>query len=197
MAQPSPSAPPPPPPYQQPGYGPPSGQAPYPQPQAYYPPPPPPPPKSRTWLYVVIIVVVVVVVVLVALAALGLFLVSAISHSVVTVTVVPSGTVWNLDAGYYEEVGPVDLTSHSSWATSGTFTATNGIAAYIMDSSQYSAWGGSGNPTTYFWTSGTGVDTGSISTILSADTYYFVWLNTNLITSSSVTITSNVQATST
>jgi hypothetical protein len=115
-----------------------------------------------------------------------------------TVSVVSSGTVWNLNAGYYEDVGPVDLSGLThvlSWALSGTFTASNGIDAYVMTSAQYSAWGGSGSPSSYFWTSGSGVTTGSINTNVPDGTYYFVWDNTNVFTSSSVSITSNVVAT--
>lgn len=197
---PLPPPPPPPPPYQQPGYGPPPGQPPYPQQQAYYPPPPPSPrPESRILLYVLIVIVVVVVVgATVALAALGLFFATAPQASQsTTVTVTPSGTVWNINAGYYKVVGPIDLASQSSWLITGAFTATNGVAAYVMDSSQYSAWGGSGAPSSYSWTSGTGVTTGSISTILPADTYYFVWVNSNSVTSTAVTITTSVLAIST
>lgn len=145
----------------------------------------------------VIVVVVVVVILAISIIALGLFAAHVVSTlQPNTVTVASAGTVWNLDAGYYEDVGPIDLTSSSSWVTSGTFTASAGIDAYIMTSSEYSAWGGSGTPTAYEWTSGSGVTSGSIDTILDSGTYYFVWENTNLITSSSVDITTSVVATS-
>jgi hypothetical protein len=84
---------------------------------------------------VVVVVVVVVVLFIIAIIAFGLFaahVASTLQPS--TVTVVTAGTVWNLDAGYYEEIGPVDLTSSSTWAVTGTFTASVGIAAYIMTS---------------------------------------------------------------
>jgi len=169
--------------------------------------PPPPPKKSRTALYAVVAVVVVIVVVLITLAASGVFSPKAPASNSsppppppppVIVTVVTSGTVWNLNAGNYEYVGPIDLTSNSSWTISGSFTATNnGITAYIMTSSQYSAWGGSlSPPSAYYWTSGPSVTSGSFNTILPSGTYYFVWVNTNIITSTSVQITSNVIATS-
>jgi hypothetical protein len=199
---------PPPPPYQQPPYqqptypqppyqqqAPPYPQAPYQQPP--YPPPPPPRPKSHTVLIIVVVVVVVAVLVIIAIIALGLFaahVVSTLTPS--TVTVVTAGTVWNLDAGYYEEVGPVDLTSSSTWTVIGTFTASEGIDAFVMTSSQYSAWGGSGTPSAYEWTSGSGVTSGAVDTLLDSGTYYFVWDNTNLITSTSVDITTDVNATS-
>ncbi len=163
-------------------------------------PPPAPPKKSRTALYATIAVVVIAVAVVGALAAIGGFSPKSSGTPYTPppparVTVVTSGTVWNLNAGTYEYVGSVDLTSNSSWTLSGTFTASNGITAYAMTSSQYSAWGGSGTPTAYYWTSGTGVTSGSVNTNLPAGTFYFVWYNTNLIYSSSVDITSNIVAT--
>lgn len=154
---------------------------------------PPPPKKSRTTLYVVIAVVVIVVVILAALAVAGVFSPASSSASK-QVTVVTTGTVWPINAGYYEYVGPVDLTAYSSWTVSGTFTATNGIAAYVMTSDEFSAWGGSGSPSAYYWTSGTGVTSGSVDTVLPSGTYYFVWENTNIITATSVEITSDVVA---
>jgi hypothetical protein len=147
---------------------------------------------------VVVVVVVVVVILLVAIIALGLFAAHVASTlQPNNVTVVSAGTVWNLPAGYYEDVGPIDLTSSSSWVISGTFTASAGIDAYIMTSAEYSAWGGSGNPSSYEWTSGAGVTSGGFDSILDNGVYYFVWDNTNLVTTSSVDITSNVLATST
>lgn len=110
------------------------------------------------------------------------------------VTVVTAGTVWNLNADYYEYIGPLDL-GNSTWTISGTFTASNGIDAYIMTSAEYSTWGGSGEPSAYEWTSGSGVTSGTINTYLSQGTYYFVWENTNIITPTSVDVTSNVVAT--
>jgi hypothetical protein len=203
-----PPPPPPPPPYQQPPYqqptygqpqyqpqAPPYSQAPY--QQAPYPSPPPPKPKSHTVLIVVIVVVVVAVLVIIATIALGLFVKNVASTLTPnTVTVTPAGTVWNINPDYYEEVGPVDLTSKSTWVVSGAFTATIGIAAYVLTSSEYSAWGGSGTPTTYEWTSGPGVTSGDVDTIVDSGTYYFVWENTNSTTGTSVDITIAVTATS-
>jgi hypothetical protein len=183
----------------------------------------PPPPQSNSWqsappaayataaprarsshtgaIAAVIIVVVIIVIILVVILMSG----SLSSNSSggggnsnpppPTDTVVISGTVWNLNAGYYEYVGPVMLTSESSWSVSGAFTTTNGIACYIMTSSEYSSWGGSGTPSAYYWTSGTGVTTGNVDTNLPAGTYYFVWDNTNILTSTSVDITQSVVAT--
>jgi hypothetical protein len=176
-----------------------------PPPQGWAPAPPPPitpPPKSRTALYVAGAVVVSVVLVALVLAASGAFSPKAPSSNngpppppPAIVTVVTSGTVWNLNAGYYEDVGPIDLTSNSSWTISGSFTASNGITAYVMTSSEYSAWGGSGSPSAYYWTSGSSVTSGSVNTNLPSGTYYFVWDNTNSFTSTSVQITSDVIAT--
>jgi hypothetical protein len=151
----------------------------------------PPPKKSRAKLYVVVAALVVAVIIVVAvIAALG----GVGKPSPAVFQVVSSGTVWNLGAGTYESAGPVSLTSNPSWTVSGTFTATNGITAYIMTSSEYSAWGGSGSPNAYSWTSGH-VTSGTANTYLTAGTYYFVWENTNIFTSTSVEITSSIIAT--
>lgn len=131
-----------------------------------------------------------------ALAAIGAFSGSKSSKSSTpSVTIVPSGTVWNLDAGYYEYAGPFDLTNESSWTVSGSFTASEGIDAYIMTSDEYAAWGGSGSPTAYTWTSGTGVTSGNFNAVIPGNTYYFVWDNTNIVTESTVEITVPVVAT--
>jgi hypothetical protein len=194
MAQPSQPAPSPSP---APNYVAPPGYA----PQALSPGPTPPSKKSRTTLYVVGVVVVVAVIALVAILASGALSPKSSPSAggpgalpPAEVQVAASGTVWNLNAGNYEYVGAVSLTSNSSWTISGTFTATNGITAYVMTSSEYSAWGGSGSPSAYSWTSGS-VTSGAVNTYLYAGTYYFVWDNTNTFTSTSVEITSNVIAT--
>ena len=194
---------PPPPPYQpypysQPQY--PPAAPPYVQPPyapAPYQPPPPPQPKDHTLLIVVIVVVVVAVIIVVAAIALGLFaahVVSSLEPS--TQTIVASGTIWNLKAGQYEDVGPVSLGSSSgSWEVYGTFSASNGSTAYVMTSGQFSDWGGAGSPASYEWTSGVVITYGTIDTLLNSGTYYFVWLNTNSTASTTVDITSNVDAT--
>ena len=156
-------------------------------------------PKNRKLLYATIGVVVVVAIVgVIALAALSSSNNTGQNNPPpppVSITVVTSGTVWNLNPGHYEYIGSVALTSNSSWTISGTFTATNGITAYVMTSSEYSAWGGSGSPSSYYWTSGTNIASGSISTVLPAGTYYFVFDNTHSYSSTSVQITSNIVAT--
>jgi type II secretory pathway pseudopilin PulG len=140
----------------------------------------------------VIIVVVVVVIVLVIVAAA---LIGSGNKSNSTQTIIASGTVYNLNAGYYESVGPVDLTSSSSWTIAGTFTASNGITVYVLTSSQYAAWGQSGSPSSYYWTSGADVVSGAFNTNLPSGTYYFIWINPNLTLTTSVDITSAVTAT--
>ncbi len=168
---------------------------------------PPAPSKNRTGAYVGIGVAVAVIVIVAALALGGVFTPKASNNggggnsppAPQTVTVVGAGTVYNLNQGQYEGIGPVALTTASSWTITGTFTATNsGATAYVMTSSQYSSWGGSGTPSAYYWTSGPGVLTGSINTNLPAGTYYFVWENAAGIfgPSTSVDITSAVVATS-
>lgn len=157
--------------------------------------------KSRTLLYAVVGIVVLVVLVLGGIIGLGLLSNSGTSNNKqpppppATVTIASQGTVWNLNAGYYEYIGPVDLTSNSSWTISGTFTASNGIDVYVMTSSEYSSWGGSGSPTGYYWTSGSGVTSGSVNTNLPNGIFYFVFDNTNPITSTSVDVTTTIVAT--
>lgn len=168
--------------------------------------------KSRMSLYAVVGIIVVVVLVLGGMIiGLGLLNNSGSNNSSpttppptnnptpppppATVAIASQGTVWNLNAGYYESIGPVDLTSNSTWTISGTFTASNGIDAYVMTSSEYSSWGGSGSPTGYYWTSGSGVTSGSVNTNLPNGIYYFVFENTNLITSTSVDVTTTIIAT--
>lgn len=167
------------------------------QPSSQALPPPHPPAKSRTGLYVAGAVVVIVVVIVGALAAAGAF--SSKSNGGGAgpgqLTIATAGTVWNLNAGQYESVGAINLISSASWTISGAYTATHGIDVYILTSTEYSTWGGSGSPSSYYWTSGSGVTSGGISTYLPANTYYFVWENTNIITATSVQIISNVVAT--
>ena len=187
---------PPPSPYQ-PIYG-----TPPPQQQFFVSPAPSPPPMSKSTAIGVAVFVVVVVVVLVAALIVGLWVLSASSSAPSSggggnnlpppVTVATSGTVWPLSAGQYEYLGPVSLsTGASSWSTSGSFTASNGITAYILTSSQFQSYSG-GTPSSYYWTSGQ-ASSGSVNANgLPPGTYYFVWDNTNLIYSSSVQITANI-----
>lgn len=164
------------------------------------------PKKRPSTIYILIGVVVAIVIIVGVLAASGVFSPKTSSQKSspppytppppATITVATTGTVWNLNAGQYEQVGPVDLTSNLSWTISGSFTATNGVTAYVMNSSQYSNWGGSSSsPSSYYWTSGPDVSSGSVSVVLPTGIYYFVWITPNVFTSTSVDITSNVVAT--
>jgi hypothetical protein len=196
---PPPPGPYPPPPYPQSPYQ----QTPYPPPPPYYgqPPyqrPPPPKPESHTTLILVIVIVVVVAIIIVGLVLLGFFVSQVVTRfAPSTVTVVPAGTAWNLNPGAHEDQGPIALTSGLSWSIAGTYTATaGGITVYILTSSQYSTWGGLGEPSIYEWTSGTGITAGALNAVVPPGTYYFLWDNTNTTTPTYVDITSNVTATS-
>lgn len=111
------------------------------------------------------------------------------------VIVAKAGSLWSLGAGAYEQVGPVSLPSGAtSWSTSGGFTATHGITAYILTSHQFAGYTG-GTPGSYVWTSGP-VDSGSVNASgLAPGTYEFVWDNSNSATSSSAKITTDVVCT--
>jgi hypothetical protein len=118
-----------------------------------------------------------------------------------TITVIPSGTVYSLDAGYYEDIWTslTEFWSNGSlvqqYIVTGSFIDTNGITAYIMTSDEYATWDSGSGSLSYQWTSGSDVTSGGIDTVLSSNTYYFVFENTNSITSTTVSITSDVVAT--
>jgi hypothetical protein len=121
-----------------------------------------------------------------------------------TVPIASNGTNWdiepsNLSSNSYQDVGPIDLTSNSSWTTSGTFTASYAVRAIFMTASQYSSWERDayeeGLPSgSYVWATGN-VLSGSVNATLAAGTYYLVWDNINLFLTTLVHITTPVIAT--
>jgi hypothetical protein len=120
-------------------------------------------------------------------------------NSPMTVQVISSGTVVPIKAGHYTSYmftlpPPFYATQTISYTITGSFTATNGITAYIMGPSDFSVFS-SGSPSYYFYTTAK-VSSGGISTILSAGKYYLVFDNTNL-TESSATITQSITASGT
>jgi len=112
------------------------------------------------------------------------------------VIVAAAGTIWNVSAGDYKDVGPIDLSSDTSWRLDGSFTSSNGIAAYILTSSDIALWNRSpAPPAEYSWSSGGSVTSGTLdNVILPSDTYYIVWDNTNPSVPTSIEITSMVYA---
>ena len=153
------------------------------------------PPKSHAGVIIAVVVVVIIVILVVALLAFngggGSNASGGGGSSPTAHTIVASGTVWQLNAGYYEEV---QFTLPSSASMGGSFTATNGVTAYCFTPSEYQSFSSSGSASSYVWTSGQ-VSSGSVNFNLGSGTYYLVFQNTNLITTSSVQVTSDVTAT--
>lgn len=106
-------------------------------------------------------------------------------------TVVASGTVWTLNAGQYEYL---EFTTSATGALTGSFTATNGVTAYVMDPSEYASFSSSSSASSYVYTTGH-VSSGSMNTNLGSGSYYLVLENTNLITTTSVDWTSDCAVT--
>lgn len=98
------------------------------------------------------------------------------------ITVVASGTVWPLSAGQYEYA---EFSTAASGTLTGSFTATAGVTGYVMNPAEYAAYSSSGSASSYLYTTGH-VSSGTLNTNLAAGTYYLVFANTNLITSTSV-----------
>ena len=145
-------------------------------------PPQPPataPKKSRKKLYIGIGALVVV-----------LIIVAAVLSAPTSSTLISSGTVDTIYAGHAYSY-KISLSNQAT--VSGTISATNGITIYIMNPTSYAQFNSSGSVSSYVFTTGH-VSSGTISTVLPAGTYYLVLENTNLITTSSVTFTSNLVA---
>lgn len=180
---------------------PPAWQPPPPQMPPAYPPayaPAPAPKKSHTGLIIAVAVVVIVVVVL--LAAAVVFLAAPKpsgsgspppSGPPAPTTIVQSGQVYQLPGAHYEYL-QFDLTTGS--AVAGSFTATNGVFAYIMTPSSYANFSSSGTASSYDWTSGD-VSTGSMNVNLNAGTWYLVFDNPSAFTTTSVDVTQAIVAT--
>lgn len=152
--------------------------------------------KPHTSLYVAVAIVLVIVAALAALAAAGVFTPkSAPATTPTVVQITPAGTVWNIGVYGNVTVGPVNLTSHSSWTLSGNFTTSFSIDVFVMTAFQYLTWhNGTPSPQS-FWTSGD-VISGSVNANLDSGTYYVCWLNGNPNISVKVNITSDIVATS-
>jgi hypothetical protein len=190
----------------------PSVRPPPPPPTYSYGPPPPwtaPPtqaaPKSNR--NTIIIVAVVVVVVLLAVILIG----AAALRGPTTATpgsqlppnntpppetLIASGQVWQLTAGHYEYVGPLNLSGAAT--VTGAFSATGGSGAnaFILTPSEQQTFGSgsSSTPSSYVWTSGD-VSTGSVNTNLQAGNYYVDFVNQATFSTTSVQVTTSFVAT--
>ncbi len=140
---------------------------------------------------VVTVIIVVLVIALLALSGGGGGGVGGGGSSPTAHTIVSSGTVWQLNAGNYEYI---QFTLPSSASMGGSFTATNGVTVYCFTPSEYQSFSSTGSASSYVWTSGS-VSSGYVNFNLGSGTYYLVFQNTNLITTSSVQVTSDITAT--
>ena len=137
-------------------------------------PPQSPKKKSRKKLYAVIGIVVIVVIIIAVLAIPKTF------------TIVNGGTVESLSAGQYY-VSEFNTTTSGTLA--GSVSATNGITFYLMTPSEYSSFVSSGSPNSYAFTSGH-ISSGSFNTNIVSGTWYAIFYNSNIITSTTLTINS-------
>ena len=130
--------------------------------------------KSRKKLYAVIGIVVVIVIIIVVLVIPR------------TTDIVPGGTVESVPAGEYYMV---EFNTTGSGTFSLSVNATNGITFYLLTPSQYSSDISSGSWSTYSYTSGH-ISSGSFSTNIGSGTWYAVFYNSNVFTTSTITINS-------
>ena len=122
---------------------------------------------------------------------IGFYVVGRLLNNSQSLIVEEKGTVYPIEAGYYQYGG---FTINQNVKISGTFTATNGATFYIMTSNQFATFSSLGITSSYVYTTGK-VSQGAINTILSKSTsqeYYLVFINDNLFQSSSVTITQSI-----
>lgn len=109
-----------------------------------------------------------------------------------TQTLISSGTVYQLNAGYYEYL-QISITSYAT--ISGGFSVTGGSSTfYIFTPSEYANYGANGTPSGYLYTSGQ-VTSGGVNTNLNGGTYYFVFTSDNSFGSESISISSSFVAT--
>lgn len=109
----------------------------------------------------------------------------------VTSVLIPSGTVYPLNAGQYEKI---QIKVNNSVAISGKFAATNGVTFYIMTPAEFSNFSSSGTAGSYLYTTGN-VVSAPINTNISSGTFYLIFQNSDSFTTSSVTITQDIDAT--
>ncbi len=130
--------------------------------------------KSRKRLYAVIGVVVVIIIIVAVLAIPR------------TTALVNGGNVESLSAGQYYYV---EFNTTASVTLASSFNATNGVTFYLLSPSEYSSFVSSGSVSSYTFTSGH-ISSGSFNTNIGSGTWYAIYYNSNLITSSTITINS-------
>ena len=130
--------------------------------------------KSRKKLYAIIAVVVIIVIIIAIIAIPK------------TTDLVSGGTVESVPAGEYYVV---EFNTTGSGTFAASVTTTNGITFYLVTPSQYSSDVSSGSWSTYSFTSGH-ISSGSFNTNIGSGTWYAVYYNSNIITTSTITINS-------
>ncbi len=142
---------------------------------------PPPKRKSRKLLWVVVGVVIVVLVVIAAIASV------AVVNHFTPQTLAAAGTTWTVPAGDHAEVLGFSITQGA--AISGSWTATAGILPTLADTSEYTACETSLSTCSGMWSGPPGETSGSIAFVIpSSGTYYLMFINTNLITPTTVQV---------
>ncbi len=122
---------------------------------------------------------------IIGVVSIALF-VAAIVAFPITSSVVPNGTVKTVYAGQYYGS---EFRTNGSGTLKGSVNANNGITFYLMTPSEYSSFVSSGTPNSYAFTSGD-VNSGSFNFNIDSGTWYAVYYNSNLISSSTITINS-------
>lgn len=137
-------------------------------------------PKKRSKKKLIAIGVVIIIVIIIAAVVL--------SPKTTTYHIVNGGTVLSIPASGYQVY---EFNTTSSGSIQVSVSATNGITFYLLTPSQYSSSfaSGSGTPSSYEFTSGH-ISSGSFNTNIGSGTWYGVFYNSNIITTSALTINS-------
>ena len=130
--------------------------------------------KSRKKLYGIIAVVVILVIIIAVVAIPK------------TTNIVSGGTVESIPAGQFYAL---EFNTSGSGTLAVSVTATNGVTFYLLTPSQYSSDISSGSWSTYSFTSGH-ISSGSFNTNIGSGTWYAVYYNSNIVTTSTITINS-------
>lgn len=115
-----------------------------------------------------------------------------------TVLLLPARTTFALAPGGHASFGPRDLTSHSLWNLHGSFNthSSNEISYCLLDSAAFSAWQGSGYPTSGCNSGTVGGPAVAITGAVSGGVYDLAWVDLDTVHNATITVVSNVTASS-
>ena len=130
--------------------------------------------KGRKKLYAIIGAVVLVIIVIAVIA------------SPRTSNITPGGTIETIPAG---DSYNIEFNTTASGTLAASVNASNGITFYLLTPSEYSNDKASGSFSSYAFTSGH-ISGGSFNTNIGSGTWYAVFYNSNVITPSTLTISS-------